>query len=455
MKRTAELYLDIWLKNPRRKPLVLRGARQVGKSTLIRQFASSHKLVLNEINLERHLTLAKVFASLDIKRICAELDAIVGHPVTAPGSILFLDEIQAVPEALPALRYFQEDLPALPVVAAGSLLEFTLADHSFSMPVGRIDYLHLGPMTFREFAEAVEPDVLRWLDSLVQEVALPEAAHVKLLNLMRRFCFVGGMPEAVQALVETGSLQESVAVHGRILQTYEDDFAKYARQKDLVLIQEVFHKLPALTGRKVKYVNFTREALSRDVKAALDLLRKARVCHAVFASSCSGIPLLADGTSEVWKPLFLDVGLMNHACGLDWLALERMDDVKLVNEGAVAEQFVGQHLVYQRGMGEPPALAYWLREGRDTNAEVDYVVSRGQDIFPVEVKAGKSGMLRSLRQFVLEKHPAKAFRFDTNPQGRQTIVCNSSQGDLASFELISLPLYAVCELPRLMDRERT
>lgn len=457
MKRQDEKRLLLWLSAAHRKPLVLRGARQVGKSTLVRQFAAQQGLTLNEVNLERHLGLDKVFATLDTSLIRAELEALAGRSITSPQSLLFLDEIQATPSALQALRYLHEDLPGVPVVAAGSLLEFALARHSFSMPVGRIEYHHLGPMTFREFLQAVEPALSRYLDEISPDSAPPESAHLKLLLRQRQYLFVGGMPEAVQALVETGSLAASAAVHRRIISTYEDDFAKYAGPRERALLQQVLRQIPRLVGRKIKYVNVSREERSRDVKAAIGQLAMARICHRVFASPCSGVPLHADIDAAAFKLLFLDVGLMNHVCGVDWLALSRMDDARLVNEGAVAEQFVGQHLAYAGCGAEPPQLAYWLREGRAANAEVDYVVARGPEIFPVEVKAGRSGMLRSLHQFAAQKRTHTAVRFDLNPPSRQQVagLLPSAYGlARATFDLISLPLYAVGELGRLLDSVR-
>lgn len=454
MKRRDQKRLEAWIRDPRRKPLVLRGARQVGKSTLVRQFAAAQGLTIHQINLERHLSLGKVFATGDVRKICAELDVLAGRPVTTPGGLLFLDEIQAIPDALAALRYFHEDMPTLPIVAAGSLLEFTLADHAFSMPVGRITYHHLGPLTFREFVEAVAPDALRHLDVLTVDQPLPDAAHRLLMDLVRQYLFVGGMPEAVQAYCDTHALQASLEIHRSIVHTYEDDFAKYARNKDLSLMQEVFRRIPSMIGQKVKYVNFSREALTRDIKAALQMLRRARVCHAVYHSPCSGVPLQATLDETAWKLLFLDVGLMNYACGVDWLALQQCTDLQLVNEGPVAEQFIGQHLAYMEEGLEEPHLVYWLREGRQNNAEVDYVLSRGIDIFPVEVKAGKGGSLRSLHQFARTKKIRKAFRFDANPPSRQTLTLSAEAGADTTFELVSLPLYAVCELGRLMDEER-
>lgn len=457
MERFAERYLIQWLQSKRRKPLVLRGARQVGKSTLVRRFADQRELVLNEINLERHPDLDTVFAALDTTAIRGELEALSGRSITKRGGILFLDEIQATPSAMPALRYLYEDLPDVPIIAAGSLLEFTLADHSYSMPVGRIEYYHLGPMTFREFLQAVEPSLSPYLDRLDFSTALPEAAHQKLLKRQRQFLFVGGMPEAVLAFRESGSLEEVSSVHRSIVSTYEDDFAKYARRRELARLQRTYRMIPRQVGKKIKYVNFSREDRSRDIKDAIDLLEKARVCIRVFASHCSGVPLSADINQFVYKLLFLDIGLMNHMCGLNWLDLNRMDDVKLVNEGAVAEQFIGQHLAYSDQGLTAPQLVYWLREGRKSNAEVDYVVSCGPDIFPVEVKAGRSGTLRSLQQFAASGKSLKAVRFDTNPPNRQRAgyqVPVGGQLQEVTFSLLSLPLYAVGELGRLLLQER-
>ncbi len=437
MKREAEKALKSWLTGKRRKPLVLRGARQVGKSTLVRNFAAAEGMVLNEVNLERHLELKKVFAALDVNRICEELGVLVGRSVRSPGSILFLDEVQAIPEALAALRYFYEELPQVPVIAAGSLLEFTLSKHQFSMPVGRIDYLHLGPMAFSEFVSEVAPQLVSYIDEAASGNAIPETAHAALMALVRKYSFVGGMPEAVLSFVESGSALDAVAVHRSILQTYEDDFAKYAPKVDPALMQSIFRKIPAMVGQKVKYVNFARDVLSRDVKNALDCLMKARVCHGVRASTCSALPLEASVSESAWKLLFLDIGLMNHACGIDYAAIERMDSLKFINEGAIAEQFVGQHLLYRSGGLEAPSLCYWLRENRNANAEVDYVIAAKGEILPIEVKAGASGSMRSLQQFAMEKNIKRALRFDANP---------SSSQNTGSYELISRPLYtaAIC-----------
>lgn len=434
--------------------MVLRGARQVGKSTLVRRFAEKNGLVLNEINLEQHLYLDDIFKTLDMDSIIRELDALVGRNIQSPGSVLFLDEIQATPHAIQVLRYFFEEKPELPVLSAGSLLEFALADHHFSMPVGRIEYYHLGPMTFREFLTAVEPGLNRYLGEFKINQSIPRAAHQKLIKRQRQYLFVGGMPEAVHTFAEGNSLMEVTAVHRSIAETYQDDFSKYAKQKDLVLMQKVFRQIPRIIGQKVKYSNISKEDRSRDVKGVIDLLVKARVCHQVFHSHCSGVPLLAEINGNVYKMLFMDVGMAAYLTGLDWISLQALDKNALVNEGKLAEQFVGQHLL---SSFEPPRLTYWLREAKSANAEVDFVTASGNQVTPIEVKAGKSGSLKSLQQFALTKNAVLCVRFDLNPPdiSRITHAARMARGSVpVTYTLLSLPLYLAEELPRILDEIR-
>lgn len=456
LKRTAEDYINDWHRKKRRKPMVLRGARQVGKSTLVRRFAEKNGLVLNEINLEQHLYLDDIFKTLDMDSIIRELDALVGRNIQSPGAVLFLDEIQATPHAIQALRYFYEEKPELPVISAGSLLEFALADHHFSMPVGRIEYYHLGPMTLREFLTAVEPELNQYLGEFqINQSSIPRTAHQKLIKRQREYLFVGGMPEAVHTFAEENSLMEVTAVHRSITETYQDDFSKYAKQKDLALMQKVFRQIPRIIGQKVKYSNISKEDRSRDVKSVIDLLVKARVCHQVFHSHCSGVPLLADINENVYKMLFMDVGMAAYLTGLDWIAQQALDKNALVNEGKLAEQFVGQHLL---SSFEPPRLIYWLREAKSANAEVDFVTASGNQVTPIEVKAGKSGSLKSLQQFALTKKAALCVRFDLNPPdiGQITHAARMARGSVpVTYTLLSLPLYLVEELPRILDEIRT
>lgn len=436
MDRTTSSQMGLWFESKRRKPLVLRGARQVGKSTLVRMFAHSRGLILHEVNLERHLYLREVFRSNDLNRILGELQGLCGEIRDKRAAILFLDEIQAVPEALPALRYFLEDLPELAVVAAGSLLEFTLSDHSFSMPVGRISYLHLEPLSFSEFLLAADPELHRFFVAWRLGDELPESRHRMLLRRQREYLVVGGMPEAVLAWLESGLFGDVQQAQREIVDTYIDDFAKYAKQAHLARLQRVFRGVPAHLGRKIKYSSLSPLDRSAEVKSAIDLLSKARVCHYVHHSDCSGLPLGVGQDDSVFKLLFLDVGLVSLQLGLDWAQVQRLDERTLLNEGPLAEQFVGQELLGRHHGLQLPELHYWLREGRSNNAKLDFVVQLGTDILPIEVKAGKSGSLKSLHRFMTEKKAARALRFDLNPPSRQIL----RVGEVTS-ELVSLPLY--------------
>ena len=438
MKRTAEQSLGNWYRGRNRHPLVIRGARQVGKSTLVKDFAAREGLVLNELNLYRHLDLTPTFRTLDPKRICREISDTLSRDVTKPGQLLFLDEIQAIPEAIDALRYFFEEMPELPVVSAGSLLEFALAKHGFSMPVGRVQYMFMGPVTLREFVAAQDSHLAGLLDPAAIREGLSDVAHGRLLEQMRRFLLVGGMPEAAQCWIDTGDMTQVMDVHRRILDTYVDDFAKYADGADLALMQRILMTVPSHVGEKVKFVNYSREHKAAKVSSVIDLFVKARIICPVVHSDAGGIPLGAEERPSVKKLLFLDIGLMNRANGLFWRDIAGLDDVALVNEGKIAEQFVGQHLFFRGGDFENPRLNYWLREGATGNAEVDYVVENGTEVLPIEVKAGASGSLKALRQMILEKRLRRAVRFDAGRLSRQTIAIGCDQ----SFELTTLPLYA-------------
>jgi hypothetical protein len=463
LARTAATVLTEWHGKTKRKPLVIRGARQVGKSTLVRDFARAQGLRLAEINLERHVLLDPLFRRLDIPAIRAEIEAITELPLAAPNTVLFLDEIQATPSALAALRYLYEEMPGLAVVAAGSLLEFVLREPGSSVPVGRIEYLHLAPMGFGEFLQALgETHLAGIIDQWEPGAIFAEAAHHRLLECQRQYLLAGGMPEAVAEYTAHRHVAAVKDVHRSIADTYRDDFAKYARAgNSLLRLQRVFDYVPGAVGQKIKYANISRDERARDLRKAIDQLAAARVIWCVHHSDCSGLPLESQLDPNIFKCLFLDVGLMNHICGLDWSAIRRWDERRLVNEGGLAEQFVGQHLLFRGGGREQPTLRYWLREGKRDNAEVDYVISRGDWIVPVEVKAGSAGSLKSLAQFMArkidaERQPRVALRFDLNPPSLADCAYHltSSPGTPVPYTMLSLPAYMVEQAGRLLDALR-
>lgn len=447
--------LEHWLQKPSRKPIILWGARQVGKSTLVRLFAEQQSLSLAEVNLERYPELASTFAGKDPGNILNILEALPKIPSIDARGLLFLDEIQAVPDAIPALRYFYEDRSELAVLAAGSLLEFALADHRFSMPVGRVEYLHMGPMTFTEFLDALgENKLLAFINQFELGQLIAPVIHSRLMDLLRTYCFVGGMPEAISVFAQSRRHRDVGDVHHSILDTYREDFPKYMGSRNLGRIQHVFNFAARNVGKKVKYSQFSETDKSATIKSDIELLCMARILSKVVHSHCSGLPLQADIDDKAYKLLFLDVGLMNAVCGLGWNHFLQLTETKLVNEGSIAEQFIGQHLQHLLAQSHNREPVYWLREGRANNAEVDYVVAIDGNITAIEVKSGATGSLKSLHQFVFEKRPAVAIRFDAGLPSKQTIetkVKRENEIHEISYELISLPLYLVERLEHIVS----
>lgn len=399
--------------------------------------------------------MSQILLSKDPRQIIQEIEFLPGMGSINKNSLLFLDEIQAVPEAVPTLRYFYEDMPDLPVLSAESLLEFVLTDHSFSMPVGRIQYLHMGPMTFTEFLGALGEEKLKsFVMNYEYGQKIGNLVHQRLLSLLRSYYYIGGMPEAVAVFAESKSYKNVSRVHNSIIETYQEDFPKYAGSRNLNRMLNVFNFAARNVGKKIKYSNISSQDQSSTIKKDIEILSMARIIGKVTHSHCSGLPLQADIVEKVYKPLFLDVGLMNAVCGLDWRAVSQMDDIKLINEGAIAEQFIGQHLQNLLADTLNRELTYWLREGRSSNAEVDFVIELSGVIIPIEVKAGAAGKLKSLHQFMGSKQAPFAIRFDASlPSVQQinSVINVNKQRVKINYPLISLPLYLIERLDVIVD----
>ncbi len=444
MYRYAMEYLREWKTRASRKPLVIRGARQVGKSHLVRDFAKQEFETFVEINLDEDQSVLPYFEHADPMETLRLLELHFEMSLPPSTTLLFLDEIQAAPQLLAKLRYFYEKLPLLHVVAAGSLLDFTLESHDFSMPVGRIEYLHLGPMKFSEFLLATGHEKLAfYVRSYKIGNEIPAPLHEKLSALLLSYIAVGGMPESVASFAENMSYRECDLIKDSLISTYKDDFSKYGKKANTQHILTVYDALPKLVGRKVKYVNISRDIRAADLSQALRMLSMARICHLVCHASCNGIPLGAEMDTSTFKPLFLDVGLLLSAFGLSMKDIPNPEALMLVNAGQICEQFVGQHLLYRQPMHKEPELHYWLREKPSSNAEVDYVIAQGPHIIPVEVKAGKTGTLRSLHQFTIEKKIGFAVKI--SPERPSLVKASGNMPDGRSYEsqILNLPFYLI------------
>ncbi len=445
--------LENWLINPQRKPLILRGARQVGKSTLVKIFASKMERRLIELNLEKKPKIAKIFEQIDAERILKDIEIELDIQINPKKDLFFIDEIQVSPKALTSLRYFKEDISQLPVIAAGSLLDFALTQESISMPVGRISFAFVNPMTFEEFLEATEKTkLLNELKTFEWGKHLSETVHSHLLEQVELYLKLGGMPEVLQTFLASSDFTEARTIQEDILSTYREDFSKYASGKDLLLLQRLFDSFAGILGNKVKYAQLSRDESARDIRRALDLLVQARVLARVPHSNCGGLPLALEQSDTVYKLYHLDVGLMNAQLGTPAGGRHQSPAILTQLLGIQAEQMIYQNLRAQQRK-QDSKIYYWLRERKTQNAELDFVLENEGQMLPIEVKSGAAGSMRSLFQFIAKTQVKKALRFDLNLPSIQDIkteVITSSEKQSIKFKLYSLPLYLVGQYARLI-----
>jgi len=450
MQRTCMNFLWQWLESDDRKPLVIRGARQVGKTWAVNELARSTNRTLIELNFEKKPEYISLFSSNDPRQIILNLSSFAGE-IDTQKSILFLDEIQAAPELLAKLRWFAEDMPELPVIAAGSLLEFVLAQHTFSMPVGRINYMHLEPLSFEEFLQAKNKNgLLGYIKKYQLETSIPIAVHDELMNVFKEYIIVGGMPQAVNNWVTKNSLMNVDRIHNDLIATYRDDFNKYNGRLSIERLNEVMKAVPLFLGQKFMYSKVNPEVQSAPVKQALDLLCKAKICHKIFGSAGNGVPIAAEIQDKYLKVLFLDVGLCSTLLGLTLDQLSIIKDMTLINIGGISEQVVGQILRTVIPFYIEPELYYWHRSEKGSNAEVDYLIQYRNKIVPVEVKSGSTGSLKSLHLFMSLKHLAFAVRVNSDMPSKTIVNIKDHSGNTIEYVLLSIPYYLLSELPRLL-----
>ena len=429
------------------KPLVIRGARQVGKTALVRICAAREFETYVEINFDETPGKAEFFDFEDLGTILRYIELDANVKIVPGKTLLFLDEIQAKPSILAKLRYFYEKMPELHIICAGSLLDFALAEPEYSMPVGRIEFLYLGPMGFEEFLLARGQkglkDFLTTFNSGLKS-PIPSAIHQKLLNLLKEYMMVGGMPGAVKAYIESNlDISKAWQEHSSILQTFFLDFGKYKKRTNIGLLQDLFIKIPSQLGRTIKYSALNREAKSREIKECLDLLQKARLIYPIMHSHGNGLPLGAEIEPSSFKILFLDIGLALSLLGINVGDLVHAESLTKVNYGALEEQFIGQHLLYAQPEYSEPRLYYWNRPTKGSTAEVDFLVQKENRVLPIEVKAGATGRLRSLHMFVQEKNCDLAYRFNIDPPSILLTHTAIAGKPSKPFTLVSLPLYLI------------
>lgn len=452
MKRFAESYLAEWKNRADRKPLILRGARQVGKTYLVEKFAQENYASYLRIDLEKNTDLHALFKTKNPVQILEEVSILYKVDFMKDRSLLFLDEIQACPEAIANLKYFKEECSWLHVIAAGSLLDFVLQDFPYSMPVGRVEFMYLFPLCFEEFLLAFgEERLLNYLKNfhLGQEVS--QSLHQQLKECLRKYFFVGGMPEAVGSYLKSDSPLAISRIQNSILTAMENDFSKYTRRVQPDHLRLILNHIPRHLGQKIRYVNLSREVRSASLKQALHWMDASRIIRFVVHSHANGLPLGAEVLEDKFKAIFLDIGLCNQICGLGALSLEKFFTV---HEGGVAEQFAGQELLCMGLPFEDQKLFYWERAEKNSNAEIDYLFPLQDKIFPLEIKAGKTGTLKSLHVFLAEKKRNVGIRWNLDHPSHaslKTKVRLSHQDIDLSYQLISLPLYMASQTKRILQ----
>ena len=434
MKRIIDYFLLEWKTKYNRKPLLLRGARQVGKTHAVRELGKTFDHFV-EFNFEKNPRVRGIFEEdPDAKRILEQLTALADQPIKPGSTLLFLDEIQNVPLSIISLRYFYELYPDLHVIAAGSLLEFAIAQ--VGMPVGRVSFLYMYPLSFLEFLAAAGHK--NWVKAILQygfnnEYPMGKELHDLLLNMLGTYIAIGGMPGAVKAWIETKVPRNAKEVHEELLASYQNDFDKYARKHQIEYLQALFdHALEQLSSKFM----FARvgEYKKRELEPALELLIRAGLLRKVTCSAGQGIPIGAQADLDNFKLIFLDVGLTQALLDLDitdWFInpLETM-----INKGTIIEAFIGQELVAYADPIKQKRLFYWRRASKSSDAEVDYLIQINEQVVPIEVKAGTSLRIKSMHLF-LDSH-TQATSYGIRFSGRQHEYTE---------KLHSYPLYAVAK----------
>ena len=411
MERYVLSDLKAWVHSNRRKPLLLRGARQVGKSWLVDRLARDQFEFYVKVDFEQNVDLVSLFAGeLNPQKICSELELRTGIDIVAGKTLLFLDEIQVCPRAIMALRYFYEKMPDLHVIAAGSLLEFAFTEISF--PVGRIQTLEIHPMNFSEFLLAMNYKTAA--ETCCDPIAeVSEATHNFLIEQLRTYWLVGGMPECVKVYANNRLLKQAAEVQDEICETYRMDFNKYKPRTDINCLKSVFFASAAQVGQQIKYTGLATDFTIPTIKKAYDSLLLARLVVKVKSLSAIGIPFELYASDKKFKTLFLDIGLMNRVMGIDYNEALAHSNLMAIYRGQLAEQFVGQEIASATNT----QLFYWAREAKNSNAEVDYVFMSAGKVYPVEVKDGPSGKLRSLHLYRQTYQPSQSVVFHAGRTG--------------------------------------
>ena len=443
-RNIKHLFME-WKTRDNRKPLVVRGARQTGKTSAVHELAAEAFDSYVYINLEKADDLSLFSRMYSIQELLQIIQLKFNKKIIPGKTLIFIDEIQASPAAMSQLRYFYEESPALHVIAAGSLLEVKMKTEGFSFPVGRVEYCYLHPVSFDEFLGALhETESLDFINSIKTTTHIPDDIHTILMKRFHEYILVGGMPEAVQRYAAEKSFINVNPVYESIITGFKDDVFKYSREAKAKYLQFIIEHAPKYVGLAVKYENFGGSGFrSREMSEAFDILEKAMIVHRVYPSASRQLPLLHN-LKKSPKLIFLDIGLINYQLGLR-TEIINIEDINVVFHGQIGEQVAGQMLLSLSPL-KNARLSYWYREQRGSLSEVDYLMSYNNKLVPVEVKSGKTGRLKSLHLFMEESKSDIAVRIHSGNLSVDSISTPKEK----IFTLLSIPFYLVHRIEELL-----
>ena len=430
INRTVDKELLNWKSDKYRKPLLLRGARQVGKTNTIRELSKHFKNFL-EINFEETQEIHKLFdGNLSPFEICENLSLFYAIPIKEGETLLFFDEIQQCIPAIRSLRFFFEKMPGLHVIAAGSLLEFAL-ENIPSFGVGRIHSIFMYPLSFNEFlAGCGEDALLSKKNESSPEKPINDILHTKLTQYLKKFLILGGMPEVISTYIRTKDFNRCQKILDDLVYSFQDDFAKYKKKVPVSRLKEVFDSVIMQTGSKFVFSKAAIHSNHKQVKDALSLLIMAGMVIPVKHTSANGLPLGAEVNYKKQKMLLLDTGIFQRILQFEINDTIFSDNIEAVNKGSIAEMFTGLEMLKYQTYYQKNELYYWHREAQNSNAEIDYLFTKENEIFPIEIKAGTRGSMQSMFLFLAEKKKSKGIRV--------------SLENFSRYDMIDVyPLYAI------------
>ena len=441
IERSILKELERWKRSDHRKPLVLRGARQVGKTTVVNEFGKTYDHYLY-FNLEDESTRDIFERNLPLNDKISLLYATQGKTIGQGSTLFFIDEIQNSPKTIALLRYFYEKRPDIHVISAGSLLE-NVVDLQVSFPVGRVQYLALHPCSFREFVTAVGKSHLL---QIMDKPELTTSIHHELMSLFNQYTIVGGMPEAVQRYAESGDILAQDDVYNTLLLAYRDDVEKYVRKDKLqTVVRYILTYGWGSAGERITFSHFMESPYSsKEVGDAFRLLEKSMLLELVYPTASTQLPTFPQLRRSP-KLIWLDTGLVNYAAGIRKEVIGSKD-IMDVWRGRLGEQIVAQELRTLRSQLSA-VRNYWARDKKDSSAEVDYVWSTDSQLFPIEVKTGHNSSLRSLHSFMEDAPTNIAVRIWSGPFSIDNV---STVTGKRPFKLINLPFYLIGNMEQII-----